>query len=232
MPRKPRFNLPGLPQHIIQRGNNRQACFFAEADYHFYLACVQEAAAKYHCDIHAYVLMSNHVHLLVTPYSPMGISHFMQSIGRRYVLYVNNTYQRSGTLWEGRYRACLVDQERYVLVCYRYIELNPVRAGMVKYPTDYPWSSYRHHAYGQSDGLITDHDVYLNLARSVHARHIAYRDLCLTRMHDELLHEIRASLNHGLVLGHEAFKHEIEATLQRSVRLRERGRPRKQNGEK
>jgi len=140
MPRRARLNLPDVPLHIVQRGNNRQPTFFSEDDYVFYLACLRESAERHSCDVHAYVLMTNHVHLLVTPYQPDGASRLMQSVGRRYVQYVNYTYRRTGTLWEGRFKASLVESESYLLTCYRYIELNPVRARMVEDPTEYRWS--------------------------------------------------------------------------------------------
>jgi putative transposase len=131
MPRKPRFTLPGIPQHVIQRGNNREPCFFTVEDYRFYPGALQAACHKSCCSVHAYVLMTNHVHLLVTPGAVDSISVMMQSLGRRYVRYINDAYKRSGTLWEGRYKACLVDSGSYLFTCYRYIEMNPVRAGMV-----------------------------------------------------------------------------------------------------
>ncbi len=146
MPRKPRMYLPGVPCHVIQRGNNQQACFFTEQGYHFYLECLTDACHRYGVSVAAYVLMTNHVHLLMTPEEKDGISRVMQSLGRRYVQYVNKACRRSGTLWEGRHKASLIDAEDYLLRCYRYIEFNPVAAGMVEHPADYPWSSYRHNA--------------------------------------------------------------------------------------
>ena len=126
MPRKPRFNLPGVPQHIIQRGNNREPCFYSIQDYQQYLEDLKTSALKYDCRIHAYVLMTNHVHLLITPMIENGISQMMQALGRRYVKYINATYNRTGTLWEGRYKASLIDSDMYLLTCMCYIELNPV----------------------------------------------------------------------------------------------------------
>ena len=137
MPRKPRFKLIGIPQHVIQRGNNREPCFYAEEDYRRYLDDLQECASKFDSRIHAYVLMTNHVHLLVTPMTEHGISQMMQALGRRYVYYVNKTYKRTGTLWEGRYKSSLIDSDRYLLTCMRYIELNPIRACMVIHPGEY-----------------------------------------------------------------------------------------------
>ena len=137
MPRKPRFNLVGIPQHVIQRGHNREPCFYAEQDYQQYLDDLKEVAKKYECCIHAYVLMTNHIHMLVTPMVDHGISNMMQALGRRYVYYINKSYHRSGTLWEGRYKSSLIDSDKYLLVCMRYIELNPVRAAMVEHPGEY-----------------------------------------------------------------------------------------------
>ena len=158
MARLPRFVIPGQPQHVIVRGNNREPIFYAEEDYRFYLEKLQQACEKHQCDLHAYVLMTNHVHLLITPHTEDGISKSLQMLGRYYVQYFNHTYQRTGTLWEGRYKATLIDSERYLLTCYRYIELNPVRAeGMVDHPSEYPWSSYRYNVVGESDPLVVPH---------------------------------------------------------------------------
>ena len=147
MARKPRFNLPGVPQHVIQRGNNREPCFYGDGDYQRYLGDLREAADRNDCRLHAYVLMTNHVHLLVTPMAEHGVTHLMQDLGRKYVRYINHNYQRTGTLWEGRYKSSLIDSEAYLLVCMRYIELNPVRAGMVQHPGEYRWSSYNGNGY-------------------------------------------------------------------------------------
>jgi len=146
MPRRARLAVPGIPWHIIQRGNNREACFYDEMDYRYYLQALEEQADKYHCRIHAYVLMTNHVHLLLTPEETDSAALLMKHLGQRYVQYINRTYRRSGTLWEGRFKSCLAQDETYVLTCHRYIELNPVRANMVDHPRDYPWSSYRANA--------------------------------------------------------------------------------------
>ena len=149
MPRKPRMYLPGVPCHIVQRGNNRDVCFYSEQDYQFYLECLKSACKRYRVAVHAYVLMTNHVHLLMQPEDEAGISRVMQSLGRRYVQYINHTYRRSGTLWEGRYKSSLINAEEYLLACYRYIELNPVRANMVSHPADYRWTSYRFNGQGE-----------------------------------------------------------------------------------
>jgi len=174
MARHPRLNLPNVPQHVIQRGNNRTACFFAETDYQLYLAKLHEYAEQFSVQIHAYVLMTNHVHLLLTPCSPHGISLLMQSLGRYYVQYINKTYQRSGTLWEGRYKSTLVDSEAYFLSVSRYIELNPVRANMVTRPIDYPWSSFRVNSHADTSSLITYHPCFKQLGKTLTERCESY----------------------------------------------------------
>lgn len=227
MPRPPRYALPGIPQHVLQRGNNRQPVFFCEDDYRFYLASVKLAAEQHGIAVHAYVLMTNHVHLLVTPQQANGIAKLMQSIGRRYVQYINTTYQRTGTLWEGRYRACLVDAERYFFLCTRYIELNPVHAAMVAHPATYAWSSYRWHACGEPDTVIADHDLYQALGHTPHERQVAYRAMFHPAIAEGVLQEIRTTVHQCRVLGSERFKDVIERVLARRIRPGKAGRPRK-----
>jgi len=226
MPRKPRFNLVGIPQHVIQRGNNRDPCFYAEEDYRRYLDDLQISAKKFDCRIHAYVLMTNHVHLLVTPMTEYGVSQMMQALGRRYVYYVNKTYKRTGTLWEGRYKASLVDSDCYLLTCMRYIELNPIRAQMVDHVGEYKWSSYHANAQGDIDFLIETHPVYIELGATDMLRQEAYRELFRHHVDNETLHEIRKSLNHELVLGRSYFKDQIEKITKRQTRPGLPGRPR------
>jgi putative transposase len=225
MPRKPRFNLVGIPQHVIQRGNNREPCFYAEQDYRRYLDDLTEAAKKNDCRVHAYVLMTNHVHILVTPMIDHGISQMMQALGRRYVRYINTSYQRSGTLWEGRYKSSLVDSDQYLLTCMRYIELNPVRANMVAHPGEYKWSSYHCNAQDDNDMLLENHPIYMGLASSIKERQASYRELFRHHLDDNSLHEIRDSLNHELVLGRSYFKDKIEQITNRQTRLGVSGRP-------
>ena len=227
MPRRARIRHAGVPQHVIQRGNNHAACFFADEDYQSYLGSLLEGATRYGCDIHAYVLMTNHVHLLVTPETDESLSSMMRYLGSRYVQYVNHVYRRSGTLWEGRYKSSLIDSEGYLLTCYRYIELNPVRAGMVKDASGYRWSSYGAHALGQADELIRDHPCYLALGVTDENRIAVYKELFRHQMDGASLKAIREAVNSGTALGSERFKDEIEATLARSVRLGTPGRPRK-----
>jgi len=170
MARLPRLNMAGIPQHVVQRGNNKQACFFDEQDYTVYLDKLRHYSNKYRVDVHAYILMTNHVHLLMTPQTETGVSQLMQALGRYYVRYVNQTYHRTGTLWEGRFKSALIDSDNYFLLVSRYIELNPVRAGMVEHPVQYPWSSYRGNATGVDIALLKPHFCYQALGDSDSAR--------------------------------------------------------------
>ena len=230
MARLPRYVIPGQLQHIIQRGNNRQVIFAAEADYQFFRDALVEAADKHGLAIHAYVWMTNHLHLLATPEGEDSISKVFQSVARRYVQYSNFTYRRSGTLWEGRYRATVVDSERYLLTLMRYIELNPVRAGLVAHPRDYPWSSYGRNAQGEK-GLnadwLTSHREYQRLARSAADRQSAYRQLFRAAISAGDLKAIRDCTHKGWALGSERFKAKIEALGPRRASSKGVGRPRK-----
>ena len=210
MPRQPRFQLPGMPQHVIQRGNNRAACFFDQADYNHYLQSLHEACKRYGCKLHAYVLMTNHVHLLLTPQTTEGVSRVMQSVGRRYVQYVNKQYHRSGTLWESRHKASLVDAEQYLLACYRYIELNPVAARMVNHPGDYRWSSFACNGWGSRDDLVSPHALYLALSDNALSRQSCYRELFSSHLSKDLVHDIRTALYFSMPLGNDRFRQQIE----------------------
>lgn len=227
MPRKPRYFLPNVPVHIVMRGNNRKVIFAEQADYQAFLSWFKEAAAKHSCQVHAYVLMSNHVHLLISSDNPKSLSKLPQDIGRRYVPYFNHKYDSSGTLWEGRFKASSIDSECYLFRCYRYIELNPVRANMVESPDDYPWSSYGCNALGSNDGLITPHPHYLKLGEDRHQCANNYRGLFKEHLDDALVNEIRASLQTGTPLGSERFKSEVESLLGVKVGQSRRGRPTK-----
>lgn len=184
MARLPRYFSRALPLHIILRGSNRTPIFSADADYKHFKGALLDAASRHKLAIHAYALMSNHIHLLASPSGPESVPKTMQSVGRRYVQYFNLRYDHTGTLWEGRYRATAVDTENYLLACMRYIELSPVRAGMVNHPRDYAWSSYAANADGKDDMLITPHGLYISLANDVYARRIAYRDLATAAMNE------------------------------------------------
>jgi putative transposase len=220
MARLPRLYLPGCAQHIIQRGNNREACFYGEADYKAYLSFLKDAALKYQVDIHAFVLMTNHVHLLTTPKNQYGVSRMMQAQGRKYVQYFNFTHNRTGTLWEGRYKSTLVDADEYLLTVYRYIELNPVRAEMVTHASEYPWSSYQSNALGKPIQLLTPHPLYLQLGKEDAERQKAYRFLFRGKMSKRTLSEIRDASNKAWVLGNDRFRAQIEAkTGRRAIPL-------------
>ena len=230
MARLPRYFLPGQPQHLIQRGNNRNALFFRNQDYHFYLDCLQDASLKNGVAVHAYVLMTNHVHLVVTPDDEQGLPRMMQRVGLRYAKYINRLYRRTGTVWEGRYRAAPIDTDNYLLACYRYVELNPVRAGMVQQPAAYPWSSYAHHGLSRPDPVIQDHALYLALGRDGAARCRAYRSLFEQPFSEEALRLIRTCTAGGWALGNDRFREQIEAIAGRRAGPRPRGGARKGAG--
>lgn len=227
MARRPRHVVPGQALHVIQRGNNRQAIFFADADYRFYHEALEDASRCYTCAVHAYVFMTNHVHLLLTPSTEDGPSRVLQSLGRRYVRYINTVYRRTGTLWEGRFKSAIVDSEQYLLTCSRYIELNPVRAGMVAAPQDYPWSSYRHNARGQRDSLIRPHDVYQSLGPDGASRQERYARLFQCMPDSSEIGKIRSATADGTVLGNDRFREQIEAILKCRVRPYQHGGDRK-----
>ena len=228
MPRQPRPIVPNVPIHIIQRGNNRLKCFFSDVDYLVYLDLLRNAAHRAECRLHAYVLMTNHVHLLISPTQRNGPATLMKALGGRYVQYVNRRYFRTGTLWEGRYRSCLVECERYLLVCHRYIELNPVRAQMVSHPASYAWSSYRCNAHGDRSLLISPHDLYARLGPDPAAREIAYRALFETDLAPTTIDKVRRATNANLALGNKDFTDEITKLLGRAVTAQKSGRPSKQ----
>jgi putative transposase len=203
MPRQPRIHLDGYPLHIVQRGNNRMPCFFADHDYALYLGWLGEALAVSECQLHAYALMPNHVHLLLTPNRAMSVPRVLISLGRRYVRSVNRRYARTGSLWEGRYRSSLIESDAYLLACYRYIELNPVRAGIVNDPAQYRWSSYSAIALGHVDARLTPHPLFVALGRDDPARREAYRRMFESELDRSALDEIRRSLNQDQPVGRQ-----------------------------
>jgi len=223
MARLPRFVLPGYPQNVIQRGNNRQRILFDEDDYWVLWERLKAAAERFDCQIHAYALMPNHFHLLLTPTRENGIGKLMQYVGRYYVQYFNQRHDRTGTLWEGRYRATLLDPAAFLLPCSRYIELNAVRAGFVTSPEDYAWSSYAGNAHGAEDALISPHPVYNRLGRSHAARQAAYLEGFEQPLDEALLKRIRDATNKAWVLGDESFCREVEGRLNRRAEPRQRG---------
>jgi putative transposase len=227
MPRTPRIDLPGLPQHLISRGNNRHDIFFCDADRGVFLQYLANSCADNGCAVHAFVLMSNHFHLLATGSRPKAISRMMQDLGRRYVLYVNKRHSRTGALYEGRFRSSLVETSSYFLTCMRYIELNPVRAGMVRTPGDFPWSSFGQNTGGDPSGLVTPHAEYLQLSADAHRRGEAYLRMFDDVIDDNRLKAIRESVQMNRALGGEQFCKAIEATLRRPVKVTPQGRPRR-----
>lgn len=227
MPRRPRIHLPGLPLHIVQRGHNRDVCFFQEDDYLAYKHWLEEALKATGSHLHAYVLMTNHVHLLMTPLEPQAVPKLMISLGRRYVQYINRSYRRTGTLWDSRYKSSLIQTDDYLLLCQRYIELNPVRAAMVDDPADYRWSSYRANGMGQPDELLTPHPGYVALGKQDDERLLAYRGLFRAELDEAAIGDIRMALNQGQPLGESRFIDSIERATGQRREVRPRGRPRK-----
>lgn len=211
--------------HIVQRGNNRQVCFFHPSDYALYQETVFACAARYQVDIHAYVLMTNHVHLLATPAGKWGVSRMMQLLGATYVANINALYRRTGSLWEGRYKSSLVESERYCLACYRYIELNPVRAGMCANPGDYRWSSYRVNALAAENPGLRPHPQWLALGENDGERRAQYRKLVEAGIDPERVENIRFGVRKGLPTGSSRFRSQIEETLNRRLGDGHRGRP-------
>ena len=213
MPRRARIAVAGVPWHIIQRGNNRTDCFLRAKDYIKFLDILTQNAADCGCKVHAYVLMSNHTHLLVTPSEIDSVPNLMKHLGQRYVQYFNRTHKRSGTLWEGRFRSCITQSARYIFACYQYIELNPVRAGMVTRPGDYPWSSFGCNGLGHSDALVTPHEVYMGLGKTNSERRHEYRARFHARLDDQLIDNLRRATNGNYVLGTAKFLKETSSKL-------------------
>lgn len=230
MPRQRRVGPKDVSQHVIQRGNNRRYCFTCEQDYIFYISWLKQYSIQYQVAIHAWVLMTNHVHLLCTPLQDnQGVSRMMQSLGRKYVRYFNDHYIQTGTLWEGRFKTSLVCSSDYLLSVYRYIELNPVRANMVNDPVDYKWSSYHFNAMGKSTDLCKPHDMYLMLGQNDHARRIAYRALFQNTLQDSLTKRITDAMSRELPLGDDKFTQHIEAITGEKLKRQKLGRPPKLN---
>jgi len=231
MPRHARLRIAGLPLHIMQRGNNRGGCFFEERDYVLYLGLLEELGCLFRCALHAYVLMTNHVHLLLTPQDIDGASHLMKHVGQRYAQHVNRNYGRTGSLWEGRFRSSLVDSDTYLMRCYRYIESNPVRAGMVTHPGQYPWSSYSANAEGRQCALVQPHRNFLALGHGSEERLERYRALIHEPLTPTQLQEIRDAANGGFALGSQAFVDDLQRQLNQRATRGFPGRPSKNRGQ-
>ena len=211
MPRRLRTLFPNIPAHIVQRGNNRLPCFFCDNDRRFYLAQLSELAALFECRVHAYVLMTNHVHLLLTPTCANGVSSLMKHLGQRYAQFINRVHQRTGALWEGRFYSTAVEGGRYLFTCYRYIELNPVRAGMVRHPGDFAWSSYRANAEHDTPNILTPHADYLALSDNEGERSRIYRMLFELSIDEQANEELREMTRGGFAFGGKEFKERLSA---------------------
>jgi len=215
--------LPGVPLHVVQRGNNRSACFFGDEDRSFYLHHLSRLASLSACDVHAYCLMTNHVHLLLTPRTAQAVAQLMRRLDLLYSQYVNRKYGRTGSLWEGRFRSCVVESEAYLLHCYRYIELNPVRANLVRHAAQYRWSSYGCNALGAEPGLLMPHAEYLRLGADMSERTRNY--LALFEYSADVTSQIREATNGNFALGTKAFVERLASSLGRRVQRRRPGRP-------
>lgn len=229
MPRQPRFYVPGAVLHIVQRGVDRAAIFRNASDRRHYLDCLAFAATKHRAAVHAYVLMSNHVHIVLSPSDECSAPRMMQVIGRRYVARFNFLASRTGTLWEGRYKAAIVDTDAYLFACMRYVELNPVRAGMARHPAEFVWSSHRANIGLTRDALITPHSAFVDLAHDDAARWRAYSGGFTDGMNDELLDSIRDATRHQWALGNAAFRTRVTNLSGRRAERLPRGRPGRAN---
>jgi len=226
MARLPRLSVPGYPHHVIQRGNNRQAIFLADADRLRMLELLEDHARQHEVAVHAYVLMDNHFHLLLTPQTGEGLSRLMQAVGRRYVRYFNDSHGRSGTLWEGRYKSTLIEAERHLLACMAYIDLNPVRAGLVTAARDYPWSSHGHYAGLRVDRMVTPHPLYWALGNTPFAREAAYAKLVQEGLSQQQQLALSESALRGWVLGSPDFMAALQTKTGRRLSKSPPGRPR------
>lgn len=226
MARLSRLTLPGYPHHLIQRGNNRQAIFDSEPDYETLLAMLDENARKFAVDIHGYVLMTNHFHLLATPTTQDGLPLLMQAVGRRYVRYFNQRQSRSGTLWEGRYRSTLIQADRHLLSCMTYMDLNPVRAAIAAGAKDYFWSSHAHYAGLRSDKIVTPHSLYWSLGNTPFAREAAYSEMVAAGLHPDEQRALTNSVINGWALGSEDYIRDLQGRTDRRVVKGKPGRPR------
>ncbi len=228
MARRPRLFVPDIPCHIIQRGNNRDPIFFSDDDYSFFLNVLQEAKVKYPCLVYGYCLMTNHFHLLIEPKEKANISFLMKLLGAKYVRYVNKTYKRTGTLWEGRFKSALIDQELYFVTCLHYIEMNPLRAGIVNSPESYHWSSYRIRAFGEKSPIVDLDPWYNSLGTTLQQCQFQYRKFFQNLMPQSECNLIREMTYKGGIMGSDKFREKIEKMLSRKIIMRRPGRPKKQ----
>jgi len=231
MARRLRLIVEDIPYHVIQRGNNRNPIFYSDQDYLFFLKVLKEAKLKHPCLVYSYCLMPNHFHLLVEPKEKENLCLLMKLIGAKYVRYVNKKYERTGTLWEGRFKSCLIDEELYFITCLHYIETNPLRAGIVNLPEHYRWSSYRFRAFGETNDVLDFDPWYNSLADNESERQINYRNFFQDSISDSVLNIIRDMTNKGGIVGRDNFKSQIEKITGKEIIFRLPGRPRKKNKE-
>ncbi len=215
----PKYNLPGIPQHIVVRGKGAKPCFSYDSDYQFYLESMKKAAATFNCQLHAYVLMPDHVHMVVTPEAEFGISNMMQSLRRRYARYIKTTYHGNEPLWGSSYKSSLIDSRNYLFACMCYVEVNPVRARIVDVPSEYKWSSYHANAYNKEPGIVTHHAMYTELGRDDESRCEAYLRLFCSRIEVGSVHTIRNALHQELVLGTTEFKSRLDQMIKTKERM-------------
>lgn len=227
MPRRARIVIPRVPVHLIQRGHNRRACFLEEEDFEYYLHWLEYFATKFGCEVHAYVLMHNHVHIAATPHERDALANLMKSLNQRFVAHINKCHERTGTLWEGRFKSCLILDPDYFLTCMRYIELNPVRAGIVEHPREYRWSSYRANAEGSENSCIAPHAHYLSLGPSDTERRAVYRELVAGASDEIATNLIRCATNANHIIGDPSSELELGAALAGRLPPGQRGRPKK-----
>lgn len=225
MARLPRLTLPGYPHHVIQRGNNRQSIFATPQDHQILLDLLADSAKRFEVDVHAYVLMDNHFHLVLTPRTAEGLPLMMQAVGRRYVRYFNDAQGRTGTLWEGRYRSTVIDAEQYLLACMTYLDLNPVRAGGVVQAADYPWSSYGHYTGQRIDKLITPHPLFWELGNTPFAREAAYAERVQVGINLVQQAALTDAVLSGWALGNADFVESLQKKTTRRVSKAAPGRP-------
>jgi len=227
MPRKPRLEVVGLPHHLVQRGVNRQTVFFDHNSYLTYLNLLKKYAEQYEVHIHCWCLMTNHVHLLVTPLQAGSMSRMMQNLNRAYVQIINMRFNRTGHLWSGRFKASLIEHEQYLFTCMRYIELNPVRAGIVKHPNDYLWSSWHANTGRRRSRLITAHICYAELGKSESERFRYYQDLVLNNTEPEEEERLRQATRQNASFGNERFTQHVTDLIGRDITAKPKGRPKK-----
>lgn len=216
---KTMFNLPGLPQHVVIRGKGIDPSFACDDDYRFYLDCLKQSAATFKCQLHAYVLMPDHVHMVITPEAEFGVSNMMQSLTRRYARYINETYQHSRPLWQKCYKASLIESRNYLFACMCYVEVNPVRAQLVDVPSEYKWSSYHANAYNKGVGMLHPHPMYIALGDDNESRSTAYLRLFCSRAEVGSVHTIRNALHQELILGSSAFKDSVEEMFKKQQQM-------------